>query len=190
MTAFLRPDATATPPVDEALPTAFAAQVSRTPSAIAVSHPNLTLSYRELSDLAGRIARRLRAAGVKPGDPVALCLERVPAAVAGVLAILQLGAVYVPIDPSDPRGRLAFVLVDSGAVAVLTSAALRGKLPEGSARVVLVDGVASDVDGPATADTDAPSTLSHHVSGSDVAYIMYTSGSSGLPKGVLVTHQA
>src|SRR5260370_40296501 len=109
----------------------------------AVNAGELTLSYGELAARARALAARLRAAGVGAEDLVALAVERSPDMVVGALAILEAGAAYVPLDPRDPRERLAFLLADTGAAALLTEARLAGALPEGQAPVLLLDESAS-----------------------------------------------
>ena len=131
-------------PLDVSEPTlqaAFEAQVARTPAATAVVDGARALTYAQLDARAEALAGRLRAAGAGPEVVVAVALARCAGLVAGMLAVLKTGAAYVPLDPSHPEGRRAFVLADSGARIVVVSAADRGGLPAvDGLRVVVLDG--------------------------------------------------
>ncbi|MGW6537877.1 amino acid adenylation domain-containing protein [Streptomyces sp. NPDC055051] len=159
----------------------FAEQAARTPDAVAVAFEDRpALTYRALDALAERIAARLAAEGVGPGDLVAVSAERSPELVAGLLGVLRSGAAYTPLEPDYPAERLAFLLADSDAPVLLTQRGLA--TPDGcAARVLLLDDPAEwprargGVAGPRPDDT---------------AYLIYTSGSTGRPKGVPNTHRA
>ncbi|MFO0958314.1 MAG: amino acid adenylation domain-containing protein [Isosphaeraceae bacterium] len=156
----------------------FEAQAARTPGAIAVSDGSDRWSYRELDERAGRIARRLAAEGAGPGTLVGVCLERSNAMVAAVLGVLKAGAAYLPLDPSYPADRLAYLLEDGACPIVVTRPTLAGRLGDSPAKPLFVDG------------PDAPLNGSHGKTATpdDIAYVIYTSGSTGKPKGVMVTH--
>ncbi|RKE16990.1 non-ribosomal peptide synthetase [Streptomyces sp. TLI_171] len=162
------------------------------PDAPAVVGPEETLTRRGLADASRALAARLADHGVRRGDLVALCLPRGPRAVAAMLAAWRLGAGYVPLDADYPAARLAFMLADSGAAALVTP---DGALPEGLVTdrpVLAVPGAAdapAPVGVPATA-ADAPVPVATPATGEDPAYLIYTSGSTGTPKGVLVPHRA
>ncbi|MFD4672028.1 amino acid adenylation domain-containing protein [Lentzea sp. NPDC058450] len=153
----------------------------RTPGAIAVSSAGVVLTYAELDERASRLAHLLVSRGAGPGVVTALCFERGVDLVVAELAVLKAGGAYLPLDPGYPADRLAFMLADTAAPLVLTSAELRDRIPFGSAEIVCLD--ADLLDGP-VGPLDVP------VSGDDLAYVMYTSGSTGRPKGVLVEHRA
>ncbi|QRN95172.1 non-ribosomal peptide synthase/polyketide synthase [Archangium violaceum] len=158
----------------------FAAQVARTPDAVAVVCGEESLSYRELARRVDALARRLRALGVGPDTVVGLCVRRSPEMVVGLLGILQAGGAYLPLDPGYPAERLAFMLQDSGARLLLTQRALAGTLPAEGVRVVSLD------------EADAGGAVPTATGGSgpdNLAYVLYTSGSTGRPKGVLVQHR-
>lgn len=161
-------------PADESLPSVLLGHAARLPDKVAVVGKDAALTFAELVEEAGRVAAALGAAGVRPGDRVAICADRTPRLVVGVLGILTAGAAYVPLDPTHPPGRHAFVLADSGASALLTESAVA---PETDLPVVLLDG---ELPAPAEPVDVAPD---------DAAYVMYTSGSTGEPKGVQVTHR-
>lgn len=159
----------------------FAAQVAAFPDQPAAVDSRASISYRELDHRAGRLAAYLRTQGVKPGQLVAICAERSIDMVVAMLATLKAGAAYVPMDSAYPIERLRYMLADADAPILLTQSWLRAKLapPAGSA-VFCLDGDWSEV----PADVAEPV----QVAGSACAYMMYTSGSTGAPKGALVTH--
>jgi amino acid adenylation domain-containing protein len=156
----------------------IAAQIGRTPDAVAVSHNGSSLSYRELGQRANAIAAGLLTRGVQPGDLVALFVRRSPDMMAAILGILKAGAAYVPVDPSFPSERVAYMLEDSNASCVVSEQALAAWLPP-QAKVLMLDAVTgSDVDIHVAVEPASPS------------YVIYTSGSTGRPKGVLLPHRA
>ncbi|HEY4059961.1 MAG TPA: amino acid adenylation domain-containing protein, partial [Kofleriaceae bacterium] len=160
-------NATARPiPEPHTIHALVAEQIVRTPEAIAVVCADVRLTYRELGARVERVAGWLSARGVTRGDRVAVAVDRTADMVVAVLAVLRIGAAYVPIDPEYPAQRQAFVRSDAGAVLELTDSTLREAL---------------------ISTTIAPST---RVDESDVAYVLYTSGSTGNPKGVRVPHRA
>jgi amino acid adenylation domain-containing protein len=171
-------------PDDRCLHEMFEAQVARTPDAVAVVYAGESLSYRELNCRVNQVARHLRALGVAPEVLVGLCTERSVEMVVGLLGILKAGGAYVPLDPAYPPERLAFMLEDAHVTVLLTQEHLVAGLPEHGAEVVCLDSgwraIARHSDqnplGGATAD--------------NLAYVLYTSGSTGSPKGVLGTHRA
>jgi len=136
------------------------------------------VGYGEVDRASDALARRLAREGAGRGTLVGLCAERSPEMIAGLLAILKAGAAFLPLDPSYPRERLAFMVEDSAAALVLAAPELAALLPAG-ARVLHLGGPpAADGDGP---PPDAPEP-------GDPAYAIYTSGSTGVPKGVLLGH--
>ncbi|MEV6353306.1 non-ribosomal peptide synthetase/MFS transporter [Streptomyces hydrogenans] len=159
----------------------FAEQAARTPDAVAVAvEDRPALTYRALDALADRIAARLAAEGVGPGDLVAVSAERSPELVAGLLGVLRTGAAYTPLEPDYPAERLAFLLADSDAPVLLTQRGLA--TPDGcTARVLLLDDPAEWPRARAVPAGPRPD---------DTAYLIYTSGSTGRPKGVPNTHRA
>nr|WP_292627582.1 amino acid adenylation domain-containing protein [Mesorhizobium sp.] len=165
----------------------FEQQVRRTPEAVAVVHEDQALSYGELNARANRLAHHLIALGVKPDQPVAICLERSPAMVVGVLAILKAGGAYVPLDPAYPGPRLNQVLADAAPKLLLCDAAGLAALgPE-----ALVDVTVVDLEGTPAAELPAcdPDPRALGLTARHLAYIIYTSGSTGTPKGVMVEHR-
>ncbi|MFF8405608.1 AMP-binding protein, partial [Streptomyces sp. NPDC015684] len=160
----------------------FAAQAVRTPDAVALVCGDRELSYRELDTAATVLAHRLQARGVRPGDSVGLFQDRSLAYVVAVLAVLRAGAAYIPLDPRQPEERRAFILADTGAVLLLTD---RDERATAFAGTVPVLRLSDEVTEPGE---EAP-PLEVAVHPDQLAYVMYTSGSSGTPKGVANTHR-
>jgi amino acid adenylation domain-containing protein len=160
----------------------FQAQAERAPEATALVHGGERLSYRQLDDRACRLARRLRALGIGPEVRVAVLAERSPRMVVALLAILEAGGCYVPLDPSYPRERLSFMLEDSGAALLLAEPGLAGELPAFAGRVELLGG---DESGAADA-----ARLPRAAGPGNLAYLIYTSGSTGRPKAVAIEHRS
>ncbi|MSR62063.1 MAG: amino acid adenylation domain-containing protein [Planctomycetes bacterium] len=141
-----------------------------------------TLTYAELNARANRLARHLVSLGVARESRVALCAERSFEMVVAILAILKAGGAYVPLDPSYPAERLAFMLADAGVEVLLADAELVAELPATSARVLVLE----QLDLAAVPDDNLPA----RTNGDDLAYLMYTSGSRGKPKGVEIPQRA
>jgi len=164
-------------------------QVRRRPDAVAVRAEDACLTFAELDTGAGQLARHLRRLGVGPERPVGIFLERSADLLVGLLAVLKAGGAYVPLDPAHPPRRLAHVLDDAMAPVVITRRALLPRLPATPARVVLLDadaGQITPVPVPAPPTPTAPARLHPD----NLVYVMYTSGSTGVPKGVEVTHRS
>jgi amino acid adenylation domain-containing protein len=157
-----------------------AAQAARTPGRIAVSCATDELTYRALDERAGRLAARLTAAGAEVDRPVAVLAERSVDLVVALLAVLKAGAAYAAIDPELPPGRVESIVADTGATVVLAQARLAGRAPAGTTVVTVEEPSAGAQPQPA-----AP-----HVGPDHLAYISYTSGSTGVPKGAAITHAA
>ncbi|MDQ6893669.1 MAG: amino acid adenylation domain-containing protein [Acidobacteriota bacterium] len=162
----------------------FEQQAAATPEAKAVLFGIEHVTYGELNRRANRLARHLLRRGVGRGDLVGLCLERSVEMVVGLLAILKAGGAYVPMDPRYPRQRLAFLLEDTGARLVLTLETFLDALPEG-----LYDCVRLDADSPLIA-AESAENVGSPAAAEDLAYVMYTSGSTGAPKGVCIRHRS
>ncbi|MCA2285989.1 non-ribosomal peptide synthetase, partial [Mycobacterium avium] len=156
----------------------FAAQVARTPEAVAISCGERSWTYRELDSSANRLARVLAGRGARPGERVAVLVPRSAGAVVSILAVLKTGAAYVPIDPGLPSARIDFMLADAVPVVTVTTAELRASAGDPD-RVVAIDDPAPHV--PRIGGRAAPAP-------NDIAYVIYTSGTTGVPKGVAVTH--
>jgi len=172
------------------------------PGGQAVVAGDVCLTYAELDATANRLARLLIAEGVRPGDRVGLLLEKVPEAVASIYAVLKAGAAYVPLDEQAPPARLAYVARDAGIRCLLTSEALRSAWEPLEAEgvpletLVVADAVTT-VERPvgvravpwSALHTYAPEPPQVRIDGDDLAYVLYTSGSTGEPKGVMLSHR-
>ncbi|MGQ5348916.1 amino acid adenylation domain-containing protein, partial [Xanthomonas arboricola pv. corylina] len=165
---------------------AFERQARVQPDAVAVEDAHQRVSYGALNRRANQMAHHLIQLGVGPGTRVAICLERGPDMVAGVLAILKAGGAYVPLDPDYPLDRLVYMLEDSAPAVLLTDALLQARWPDLSMPVVRWDG---DADAIAACAADDPDPVRVGADSADLAYVIYTSGSTGLPKGVMVQHR-
>ena len=165
-------------PSPVSVPVLFAAQVARTPEAVAISCGKRSLTYHELEEAANRLAHVLADRGVGPGGCVALLFSRSAEAVVAILAVLKTGAAYLPIDPALPAARIGFMVADAAPIAAITTADLRSRL-DGHDLVVI------DVNDPAV--EVQPSTGLPGPAADDIAHIIYTSGTTGVPKGVAVT---
>jgi len=160
----------------------FALQAEKSPSDIALEFGDEKITYASLANKTNQIANYFLAQGLSSGQFVAVSMDRSPNLIASLLAILQCGAAYLPLDPKFPTERLEFMLEDSEATFLLTSESLSHSLPK-SSKTILIEDILSSLE-------QYPSTpLSITVAPEKVAYIMYTSGSTGKPKGVTVTHK-
>ncbi|MFJ4952735.1 amino acid adenylation domain-containing protein [Streptomyces sp. NPDC088760] len=181
------PDTASDYPKDSRVESLFAACAEAAGDHPAVVHGNTTLTYAELHRRSALLAESLLRDGLRPGEPVALLLPREPALVVAALAVLKAGGVYLPVDPDYPADRVSYLLKDSGAGLLLTTGRLVERLSEalGQAgtdrRVILVE----EQDWSAQ---PAPETGSAGDADA-AAYMMYTSGTTGRPKGVMVPHR-
>ncbi|WP_188308508.1 amino acid adenylation domain-containing protein [Streptomyces sp. CBMA123] len=157
-----------------AVPQLFEARAAATPDAIALVAGDDTLTYAELNARANGLALRLTEAGCGAETPVAVLLERSPALVVTLLAVLKAGGTYVPLDSAQPQDRLLAVLADAGATLAVTDTDHPA-----------LAGLTTLAIGEETADN-----LELPLSGDQLAYVMHTSGSTGIPKGIGITHRA
>lgn len=165
----------------------FEEQVARTPEAIAVIHDGEALSYAQLNHKANRVAQILRSQGVQNGQLVAICVERSPELIYGLLGILKAGGAYVPLDPNYPAERLHYMLEDAKPTVLLIQQHLRARLPRTGVRILALD---YDTDGLEPADPGNVDAHALNLHPENLAYVIYTSGSTGQPKGVLVEHHS
>jgi natural product biosynthesis luciferase-like monooxygenase protein len=175
-------------PQDKCLPELFAEQVARTPGATALVFDEEELTYAQLDARAEVLARQLRRHPLAPDGLVAICIERSLEMMIGLLAIHKAGAAYLPLDPTYPKERIAFMLQDSQAPVLLTQLSLLPKLGAHQAAVICVDAADRSTNDSAPADSAGVAPVPS-VTPDNLAYVLYTSGSTGNPKGVMVTHR-
>ncbi|MFD7657526.1 amino acid adenylation domain-containing protein, partial [Actinosynnema sp. NPDC059797] len=160
----------------------FAAVAAERPDAPAVADDRTRLTYAQLDRRSDRVAHVLLARGVRPGDVVGLVPERTADLVAAVLGVLKCGAAYLPVDPDGPPERAAAQFADCAVATVLTSPRYADRLPEGGPAPAVLRWDAGEF-------ADAPDTpVAVEVPAGSPAYVIHTSGSTGAPKGVLVSH--
>ncbi len=161
----------------------FEAQVERAPHSVAVMFEDEQLTYGELNERANQLAHHLQSLGVGPESTVGLFFERGFEMIVSILGVLKAGGACVPLDPSYPDKRLTFMLDNAGAGTLLTQQHLVSSLPENHAQVVCVDTIRPSLAAESKAN-------SRRVAGAqNLAYVLYTSGSTGSPKGVLLHHR-
>lgn len=180
---------------------AFEAQVDRAPDAPALyfdpgdGQPPVLLTYRELDERANQLAHHLVGLGIGPEARVALCLERSPEMIIGILGVLKAGGAYIPLDPAAPPERLALILADSAAEALVTQERVGANVkredvsrePHASR---ITHHVLLDTDWPHIATRPTTRNLASRCQLPEtLAYIIYTSGSTGAPKGVMLQHR-
>ncbi len=162
----------------------FEEQAARAPDAEAVSLGDRSITYHRLNERSNKLAHYLRARGVGIGTPVAVCMDRTIDMVVALLGTLKAGGSYVPMDPSYPRERLAFMLEDTNAPVLLTESALSDCLPGHRAQTIRLDADWNAVAGERSDNPDIG------FGPDDCAYIIFTSGSTGRPKGVCCRHRS
>jgi nonribosomal peptide synthetase DhbF len=164
-------------------PQLFAARAAQCANDIAVAFEGATLTYGELNARADTLALALKAAGVTRGARVAICVQRSPLLLLGLLGTQKSGAAYVPLDPEFPSERLKYMLADSGASVLITAGDLRQdfEVPEGTRILDVATQLCAKAATERPPESPGPQ---------DAAYVLYTSGSTGRPKGVTVSHGA
>jgi amino acid adenylation domain-containing protein len=162
----------------------FERRADEQPQATAVEFDQRLVSYRELEQQANQLAHALRTRGAGPGKYVGICLSRGPELVAAMLGVAKSGAAYVPLDPRYPAERLAFMIEDTAALAVVTERRHQPQL--GEAQLLVIDG-ADGIEELARQPASRPPPISEPT---DACYAIFTSGSTGNPKGAVLSHRA
>ncbi|HEY0603647.1 MAG TPA: amino acid adenylation domain-containing protein, partial [Herpetosiphonaceae bacterium] len=176
-----------TPLVNSCIHRQFEDQAEQSPQAPAVQLGDQFLSYAELNRRANQLAHYLQRRGVGPEVPVALCLDRSLEMIVGMLGILKAGGTYVPLDPTSPPDRLAFLLTDTAAPVFLTQQYLLPRFANLDALEARPEIISLDADWPAIAH-EPDHNPQVEIEPEHLAYIIYTSGSTGKPKGVMIQH--
>ena len=158
-------------------------QVARRPGAVALRCGPVALTYDDLNRRANALAWQLQKQGVGPDTPVGVCLDRSPELVISLLAILKAGGAYVPLDPAYPTTRLNTLQAEADIRLVVTTSALAARLAETTADCLLLDQIAAEL-AQESAENPSSDTRAEHL-----AYVLFTSGSTGQPKGVAVPHR-
>ncbi|MGB9306482.1 MAG: amino acid adenylation domain-containing protein, partial [Mycobacterium sp.] len=161
------------------IPEALAAQVTRTPEAVALTFDGVSMTYRKLEEASNRLAHLLSDYGAGPGTAVALLFNRSAQAIVAMAAVLKTGAAYVPIDPALPQARIGFMLGDAAPIVAITTAVLDGRLDGCDVPVIDIDDARIN---------SYPGTGLSIPAANSIAYLIYTSGTTGVPKGVAITH--
>jgi amino acid adenylation domain-containing protein len=168
--------------VGETIVDRFQEWARRTPEAEALAAPDGRLTYGELEVRANRLARYLEARGVRRGDSVAICLDRNSQLIVAILAVLKAGAAYLPIDTFYPKERIQAVADGAAFNLMVTLSRLRNSLPNTAAELIFLDQIGPELE-------QLPKTpLDVEIGPSDPAYVIFTSGTTGKPKGVRTVH--
>jgi amino acid adenylation domain-containing protein len=170
-------------PRDRCVHQLFEERVEDRPGAVALIAEDQQLTYRELNSRANQLARYLHGFGVGPGTLVGICMERSAEMIVGLLGTLKAGAVYVPLDPGYPGERLALMIEDTRAGVILADTRSARRLPATAARVICLESDRREIAKEPDDDRDAGRVAT------DLAYVVYTSGSTGVPKGVEIRHR-
>ncbi len=171
-------------PSDKCVHNLFEEQANKHPEKIALEFGDKKITYRELNERANQVANSLIRMGAGPDVVVGISVERSVEMIIALIGILKSGSAYLPLDSTYPAERISYMISDTGIPVLITSRKIHSKLPETSAKVLLIDENRDEIEKESKSD---PVT---NVTSSDLAYVIYTSGSTGKPKGVLMMHKA
>ncbi|QTA91522.1 Non-ribosomal peptide synthetase [Desulfonema magnum] len=169
-------------PIDKTVTDLIENQVEKTPDSTAVIFEDQQLTYRELNTRANQLSYHLKNLGAGPEVLIGICAERSLEMIVGIYGILKTGSAYVPLDPDYPSERLGFMIRDAGISLLLTQKHLAHRFSMGDIQIICLD-----TDGPAIAQLCEDNPI-RHVSPDSPAYVVYTSGTTGQPKGVINTY--
>ena len=161
----------------------FERWAARRPEEIALVFEQSRMTYRELNDRANQLAGYLQSVGVGPEHLISICVERSAEMIVGALGIMKAGAAYVPIEPSYPRERKAWLLEETGSKVIVTQRHLLEGFSGVEARTICLDADWEQIQGQSTKNVITS------VTGENLAYVLFTSGSTGKPKGVAIEHR-
>ncbi|WP_310484500.1 amino acid adenylation domain-containing protein [Chamaesiphon sp. VAR_48_metabat_403] len=170
-------------PRDECIHQIFEQQVAINGNAIALVYQQQQLTYAQLDRQANQLAHHLLSLGIQPEDLVAIALDRSLDSIIAILATLKAGGTYLPLDLSQPSSRLAFILDNANVSVLIATTALLDRLPASTARTIVLDREAEII------ATHPTTNLQLDLPADRLAYVMYTSGSTGQPKGVCIPHR-
>jgi amino acid adenylation domain-containing protein len=175
-------DTTTPTPTNRCAHHLFEAWADQQPQATALTFQDQTISYAQLDRQANQLAHLLQSLGVRPGTLVGISSDRHPLMVVAILAVMKAGGAYLPLDPTYPEDRLAFMIADAHLPILLTQEHLTEWLPAGDAEIICLDRDWPEI---ATHPDQRPDSA---VTPQHLAYVIYTSGSTGKPKGTLLQH--
>ncbi|MBF0450074.1 MAG: amino acid adenylation domain-containing protein [Candidatus Magnetomorum sp.] len=171
-------------PEDRCIHQLFEEQVKKTPDSVAVIFEDKQLTYKELNAKSNQLAHYLKSSGVGPEILVGICVERSIEMIVGILGILKAGGAYVPLDPEYPADRLTFMMNDANVKVLLLQKKITDTFPFHNKQIVRIDADKSIIEEKSVENPDSD------VRPSNLAYILYTSGSTGIPKGVAIEHRS
>lgn len=176
-------DTAATYPRNSSVSQLIEQKTTTYPNKIALSFRERRITYKQLDNDVNQLAWHLIDSGIVKGDKIALAIDRTPEMVVSLLAIMKSGAVYIPVDPAYPLTRIEYMLADSSAKMLITSAQYAGKFKFGDIQEIILDHISDEL---RTKPVESPP---HITKSDDLVYIMYTSGSTGTPKGIAIEHK-
>ncbi|GJM33275.1 MAG: hypothetical protein DHS20C18_22760 [Saprospiraceae bacterium] len=169
-------------PKTQSIASLISKQAVSSPKSIALAFEGDTLTYQELEEKSNQFARHLMSNGARPGSIIGICVDRSMEMVIALLGILKSGSAYIPLDPTYPKDRIGYIMVDAQASYLVSTRELASSFDvEDGLKLILLD---DDWSGEATTKVSATTGAN------DLAYIIYTSGSTGRPKGVMIEHQS
>ena len=171
-------------PQDQCIHQLFESQAATTPEQIALVHGARKITYREVNEQANQLAHLLQKRGIRPETLVAVCMDRSPEVVIAMLAILKAGGAFVSLDANFPPERLNFVLQDTDAQIVITKQAFVDRFGKSRVEVIPINTRWNEV------SLESMSNPESAIKSENLLYVVYTSGSTGNPKGILVTHRS